>query len=321
MTLRPLIYQNPVWDGEFADPFVLHTQGAYYAYGTSSYARIPAVRTPAQGVKAFPVLRSTDLVHWEFAGGIIDARPGQDYWAPAVAERDGGYFLYYSAGETGDNTTHRLTVARSDDPAGPFETCISSPLLPDEGFTIDAHPFHDPVDGRWYLFFAKDFFDGRVGTGIAAVPLAESMVAPAGEVVTILRASADWQVHERNRQLYGRRWPAWHTVEGPCVIWHAGRYYCLYSGGAWRTFQYGVGYGMSEHVLGPYHDEWSVEGPVVLHSVPGKGLGPGHNSVVSGPDGHNEFIVYHAWDAAHTARRMCIDPLVWTADGPRCAIR
>ena len=28
--------------------------------------------------------------------------------------------------------------------------------------------------------------------------------------------------------------------------------------------------------------------------------------------------VYHAWDAAHSARRMCIDPLIWTETGPRC---
>jgi hypothetical protein len=28
--------------------------------------------------------------------------------------------------------------------------------------------------------------------------------------------------------------------------------------------------------------------------------------------------VYHAWNAAMTARELCIDPLAWTAAGPRC---
>ena len=55
-----------------------------------------------------------------------------------------------------------------------------------------------------------------------------------------------------------------------------------------------------------------------LRGIEGKLIGPGHNSVVLGPDGRTHFVVYHAWDPARTARRMCIDPLVFTADGPRC---
>ena len=35
-----------------------------------------------------------------------------------------------------------------------------------------------------------------------------------------------------------------------------------------------------------------------------------------GPDGETQFLVYHAWDAGGKARKMCIDPLVWTPDGP-----
>ena len=55
---------------------------------------------------------------------------------------------------------------------------------------------------------------------------------------------------------------------------------------------------------------------IVLRSVPGELEGPGHCSVVTGPDG-GDWIVYHAWDAQHTARRMCIDRIEWTAAGPR----
>jgi len=29
------------------------------------------------------------------------------------------------------------------------------------------------------------------------------------------------------------------------------------------------------------------------------------------------YMVYHAWDAAKTARRMCIDPIIWTPVGPK----
>jgi beta-xylosidase len=307
-------YQNPVWPGYFADPFVLEHQGAYYAYGTG------ATLLEADG-RAFPVLTSTDFAHWTYVGGAMEPLTdpaGTAYWAPEVAERDGRFYLYYSAcGGDGDES-HRLRVAIADHPAGPFRDS-GHLLLPEEDFTIDAHPFRDPRDGRWYLFFAKDFFDGRVGTGTAVVALNDDMVSTSGAPRPVVRATADWQIYERDRALYGRTWDAWHTVEGPFVVHHDGRYYCFYSGGPWTTPSYGVSYGVADTVMGPYRDDWSQDGPTVLRGLPGRVLGPGQNSVVRGPDGRTDFIVYHAWDPAHTARRMCLDPIDWTPEGPRAA--
>ena len=306
-----ITYHNPVYSEYFADPFVLLVDGVYYAYGTGSGVL-------ADG-RAFPVLRSRDLVQWEALGGALELPGGAASsmcWAPEVVERDGRFFLFYSSA-LGDEANHRLRVAVADDPAGPFRD-TGGLLLPDEGFSIDAHPFHDPRDGRWYLFFAKDFFDERVGTGIAVAPLADDMRSVVGPAATVVRASADWQIYERERTHYGRQWDAWHTVEGPFVQFHEGRYYCFYSGGSWLTPQYGLSYAVADNVMGPYEDHWSAEGPAVLRGIPGEVIGPGHNSVVLGPDGRTPFVVYHAWDVAQTARRMCIDPLLWTPDGPRC---
>jgi len=313
-----LTYQNPVWHGYLADPFILRWHGEYYAYGTG--------QPSADGLydNVFPVLHSTDFVTWEYVGQALTppqahhALPISAWWAPEVVADHGRFYMYYSAADGPGDESHRLHVAIADHPAGPFQDS-GHLLLPEEGFTIDAHPFHDPRDGHWYLFFAKDFFDARVGTGIAVVRLAEDMVHTTGPVSQALRPTADWHIFARNRPLYGAIWDAWHTVEGPCVVEHDGLYYCFYSGGAWETPAYGVSYGVASHVFGPYRDEWSMEGPAVLRGIPGMVLGPGHNSLVLGPDGQTHFIVYHAWDAAKTARRMCIDPLVWTAEGPRCA--
>jgi GH43 family beta-xylosidase len=307
-----LFYTNPVWSGYLADPFVLKWKGEYYAYGTGGPGK------QADG-NLFPVLRSSDFARWEWIAGALRPLGGASaYWAPEVAERDGVFYLYYSAAGGGGDEGHRLRAARSDRPEGPF-TDAGRVLLPDEGFSIDAHPFRDPGDGRWYLFFAKDFFDERVGTGTAVVPLEDDMMTPAAPPATVLRASLDWQIYQRDRTLYGKQWDAWHTVEGPFVWEHDGLYYCFYSGGNWKTHDYGVSYGVADSVLGPYRDEWSHGGPSVLRGIAGKVVGPGHNSVVLGPDERTEFLVYHAWDAGHTARRMCIDPLRWTPDGPRCA--
>ena len=139
--------------------------------------------------------------------------------------------------------------------------------------------------------------------------------APQGHHVPCC-AHADWQIYQRDRPLYGRTWEAWHTVEGPCVVAHAGRYFCFYSGGNWQTHEYGVSYATAEHPLGPWQHA-PESGPAVLRQS-ADALGPGHNAYVGAPDGRTELLVYHAWDPQRTARRMCIDPLVWTPAGPRC---
>jgi arabinan endo-1,5-alpha-L-arabinosidase len=307
-------HQNPVWDGEFADPFVLKYNNEYWAYGTNG------VKDTSHGSKrVFPVLHSRDFMNWAYLGCALDTAGLKTcegaFWAPEVAEREGKFYMYFSyAGGEGDEC-HRLHAAVSDHPAGPFQ--IAAPLLPDEGFTIDAHPFRDPESGAWHLFFAKDFFQGRVGTGLAVSPLDDSMIKIKGTSKSILIPFADWQIYERNRFHYNRHWDAWHTIEGAFVVFHEGRYWCFYSGGPWSSPNYGVGCAVAEHVLGPYEDPWSEKGPCVLRTIPGKTIGPGHNSVVMGPDDKTHYIVYHSWDHAHTARRMCISPLEWTTKGPR----
>lgn len=309
-----LHYTNPVWPGYFADPFVLQVDGEYFAYGTGE----SATHGPAAEASVFQILQSADLVHWKAAGHALvphHRSEQQAYWAPEVARRDGRYFLYYSSAPDGRDELHRLRVATASHPRGPFSD--AGVVLPEEeGFCIDAHPFHDPADGRWYLFFARDYFDERTGTGLAVVPLGSDMLRAGEPSRVVLRANADWQIFERNRMLYGRQWLAWHTVEGPCVVAHRGRYYCFYSGGNWQTHEYGVSFAVADHPLGPWQHAPEA-GATVLRERPGSVLGPGHNSHALTPEGV-EVLVYHAWDPARQARRMCVDRLIWTNDGPRC---
>jgi beta-xylosidase len=299
--MAPATYRNPVHPGYFADPFVLRARGAYFAYGTGR----------SVGGRAFEVLRSDDLVRWTSVGGALEPPPdlgATDFWAPEVAEEDGRFFMYYSAG-LGDGG-HLLRVAVADAPEGPFRD-EGGVLTPDERFAIDPHPFRDE-DGQWYLFYAHDVLDGeRIGTTVA-VDRMTSMTRLEGRPRTLLRASADWQLFRRQREMYGRV-ADWYTLEGPFVRRRGDRYFLLYSGGAWEEPSYGVAYAVADAPLGPYREP--VSGPTVLQTVPGVALGPGHNSLITTPAGE-DWIVYHAWDPERTARRMCIDRLVWGADGP-----
>ncbi|AQT69113.1 Extracellular endo-alpha-(1-_5)-L-arabinanase 2 precursor [Anaerohalosphaera lusitana] len=297
-----LTYENPVWKGYLADPHILYTDGSYYAVGTGQ----------TDDGKHFPILKSDDFENWEFVGGALEPlnEPQMDlYWASEIAERDGKYYLYYA----GDM---KMRVAVADRPEGPYKDA-GVLLFPDLEFSIDGHPYKDPVSGKWYLFFAKDFFDKKPGTALAVVELGEDMISTVGPVHTVLRAFADWQIYERNRNWYDKHWPAWYTVEGPAVLYKDGKYYCFYSGGNWQTPEYGVGCAVSDTITGPYKDPWSSEGASVLSGQNNELIGPGHNSVITAPDGKTWFIIYHSWNSERTARQMCIDPLEWTADGPK----
>ncbi|UOR07607.1 glycoside hydrolase family 43 protein [Hymenobacter aerilatus] len=313
-------YTNPVYPGSFPDPFVLRHGKRYYAFGTTGQSRTTDGRI-------FTLLTSDNMVDWRPQGGVLLPPPeaeGADFWAPEVVEHNGTFYMYYSkgGGAIASSVGHRLYVATSPKPEGPYQQ-VAMLDVPESKFTIDAHAFRD-TDGQWYLFYARDFTDTdngyRPGTGLAVDKLV-GMTKLAGQSRTVMRARHDWTVFEKNRTmpLYDNRtFAEWHTLEGPFVRRHNGKYYCFYSGANFLTDRYGVDYCVADTVMGPYQDTGSDKGARVLHSIPGKVRGPGHHSHTMSPDGKTEYLVYHAWDEGMKERQLCIDKLLWTAQGPRC---
>lgn len=295
---------TPAWPGYLADPFVQRTAEGYLAIGTED-------PSPTEG-ELFPLLVSSDLQEWRTAGRAL-RRPvpalGDSFWAPEIVERDGSWWLYYSAGRGIDG--HRIRVARAAIATGPYDD-LGIELTPHETFAIDAHPFRDD-DGSWYLYFARDVLDAeRVGTHLAVARMA-SPVELAEEPVSALEPFADWQLYERARRMYGRTLD-WHTLEGPSVVRRHGRYWMTFSGGAWTGEGYRVSWAVADHPLGPWAPA-PADAPPLLAS--GHGLvGPGHNSLTVGPDG-SDVIVFHSWDARRTARRMHLARISFEPDGPR----
>jgi GH43 family beta-xylosidase len=145
----------------------------------------------------------------------------------------------------------------------------------------------------------------------------QDMTRLEGQERIVVRARHDWQRFIANRIMYGGVYD-WHTIEGPCVRKRNGRYYCLFSAGRWENETYGVDFAVADNVLGPYRCDSNDSGARLLRTLPGKVLGPGHNSMIEGPDGSTDYIVYHAWDPKMIARRMCLDRLKWTPEGPTC---
>ena len=307
-------FTNPVAEGYFADPFAVRHGDTWYAYGTG-----PDWEPAHHRTAAFEVRRSRDLVHWDSLGPRLripslplpdDPSERRELWAPEVVEIDGRWWMWYSTGIA--DRGHQLRVAVAEEPDGMFED-QGVELAPDQPFAIDPDPFRDD-DGTWYLYYARDVLEGeRVGTSIAV----DRMLSPtplAGRPRAALLPTADWQIFRRGRPIYGATYD-WHTLEGPFVRRRHGRYWMLFSGGAWTNASYGVSYAVADDPMGPFVEP--DPGPALLRTVPGL-VGPGHCSVVEGPDG-GDWLVYHAWDEAMTARQMCIERLDWTPDGPRVA--
>jgi GH43 family beta-xylosidase len=296
---------QPAWWEYFADPFVLRAEdGRYIAIGTEDPS--------PEGDRVFPMLESSDLVAWRARGRALlrtDAALGDAYWAPEIVNADERWWLYYSVGH--DIHGHHVRVARGDDPFGPYVD-TGARLTPDERFAIDAHPFLDE-DGTRYLFFARDVLDHpRPGTHLAVARL-DGMQRFDGPAVPVLAPWADWQIYERDREMYGARWD-WHTLEGPSVVRRHGRYWMTFSAGAWTGTGYAVTWAVADHPLGPWQPAPEATAPLLASD--GIFLGPGHNSLTVAPDG-GDVIVFHSWNADRTHRLMHLRRIEFTPDGPR----
>lgn len=301
-------YVNPVWPHSFPDPFVLKFRGEYWAYCTGFWS----------DGRCFGILRSRDLVHWEpQTAGALEPLPGGHtcYWAPEVTCDDGRFHLYYSVG---NEERMEIRVAVADHPAGPFVD--SGHRLTSEPFAIDAHVFVDD-DGSRHLFYATDFLDGsHIGTGTVRDRMLDPFTL-AGEPTSVTLPRYDWHVYHPNRPEKG--FVRWHTVEGPFVLKHAGRYYQMFSGGNWQNPTYGVSYAVADSLDRAEEWEQAADGEQVLpilRTIEGKVMGPGHNSVVRGPDNRQLVCVYHRWIfEPEPARVLAIDPLDW--EGDRMVVR
>jgi GH43 family beta-xylosidase len=293
-------YLNPVYGRDFPDPFILKCGGEYWAYCTGFW----------RDGRAFGVLHSPDLINWRELDGALAPLPGEHpcYWAPEVVYENGRFLMYYSVG---NEKLMRLRVATATHPAGPFTD--SGHQLTSAEFAIDPHVFVDEEGVRW-LFYATDFLTHtHIGTGTVC----DRMLNPytlAGDPRPVTRARYDWQVYDPQRKEKGG--VRWHTVEGPFVLRRKNLYYQMFSGGNWQNLTYGVSYAVSERVA--REDEWvqSADGERVLpilRTIPERVVGPGHNSVVRGPDNRQLFCVYHRWDGER-GRVLAIDRLDWVGE-------
>jgi GH43 family beta-xylosidase len=284
------LYTNPVIDTDCPDPGVLKDGDTYYLACTSGSA-----------ANAYPLRRSTDLVHWQAIGWVMPqarkpAWASGDFWAPELHKVGTKYVAYFSARHT--NGVFALGAATASNPAGPY-TALASPLLqtPSPG-VIDVHFFEAPT-GERYLLWKPDSNAIGQQTSIRIQRLSADGLSLTGSPTTLLVNDRAWEGN---------------VIEGPWMISRNGFFYLFYSANGYASTRYAVGVARATSPTGPF-----TKAPNPMLVTRGAWAGPGHGSIVRGPGG-DWVHVFHAWVAGQVGqspgRLVLVDRVTFENDWP-----
>lgn len=301
--------QNP-FPISYGDPYILKSSdGNFYMYGTS-------------GINGFKAYSSPDLVNWKDEGIVYEGATPESwtvdcFWAPEVYERNGKYYIWYSANwkqnPTNEGENFKIGVAVSDKPTGPFVEMNGGPVF-DPGYPIiDVNLYFDDESGRVYLYYsrccykhavesevadwakAQGWYDEIEESWIYGVELKPDFSGVIGEPVLLLRPpvkmddkQAEWESRSVTSHEVNRRW-----TEGSYTIKHGDTFYMMYSANFFGGANYAVGYATSKNPLGPFQK--AENNPVLEKNVDkgGNVTGTGHNMILTLDDGQM-LCVYHA---------------------------
>lgn len=279
---------NPIAEGWYADPDGLKFGDSYWIYATLSIA--------FDNQTFFDAFESKDLVTWQKHPHVFSANGSKWaeswFWAPCTIERNGKYYLYYTANNPIENEeTAGIGVAVSDTPGGPFIDLVDHPV-------VDRHVNGaDAMDPQVFIDGDEEYYLVWGGTRANIAPLKDDMATlgewPDGNVTKDITPNEGY-------------------VEGPFMMKHDGRYYFMWSEGGYGTPDYRVAYAMSTSISGPF-DRVGL----ILSKDDSVADGPGHLSVFKDTDGKH-YIVYHRriiGDDIADHRVIAIDRLRFGSDG------
>ena len=296
------IYVNPVFTPVLADPSVLKEGEYFYAYGTEDNWGSEG------GHKLVPIVRSRNLVDWEFVNNAFQVKPtwkdSGGIWAPDVAKVGEEYFMYYSYSTWGDpNPGIGLAIAQS--PEGPFIDQGKLFLSQEVGVDNSIDAFYIEEEGKKYLFWGSFH-------GIYAIALSDDGKAIQGEKIKIghTHLEASYVLKKNGKFIY-------FGSEGSCC------------NGANSTYRVRVA--ISENILGPYLDKNGNNiadgnfGELILrgNEVSYGFAGPGHNGHIMTDDEGNDWLLYHAIPKNNpllqngaSRRPLMLDKITWDGDWP-----
>ena len=309
---------NQRMSGEFApvhDPSIIRQDDWYYVFSTN-------IGRETGGF--IPCRRSRDLATWEKCGFVFDAIPAwardavsgaKGIWAPDISKVGDRYLLYYAVSTFGSNqSVIGLATNTTLDRGAPGFQWVDQGLvvrsrLHDRFNAIDPNLAVDR-DGQYWLSWGS-FWDG----------IKMARIDPA----TGKRPEGDSKLHSLAWRPVAHGGAS--AIEAPFITTRGDFYYLFVSfdlccRGVDST--YFVVCGRSHDITGPYvdvngHALMAGGGSIVIQGNE-RFKGTGHCAVLR--DGHRDFLVYHAYDAANAGvATLRISPIYWTPDGwPRAQL-
>lgn len=280
---------NPIVEGWYADP-----EGAIFG---KTYWIYPTYSAPYNDQVFLDAFSSPDLVNWTKHSRILDTSvvkwAKRAMWAPAITEKDGGYFLFFGANDIQNNEeTGGIGIAFSNSPSGPFSDYLGKPLIGkfhNGAQPIDQFAFKDQ-DGQYYLFYG-----GWKHCNVARLKNDFTGFTPF-----------------ENGNIFKEITPEGY-VEGPYMFLRNGKYYFMWSEGGWTGPDYSVAYAIADSPLGPFNRVGKI-----LRQNPDIATGAGHHSIMHNENTDTWYIVYHRrpkgeTDANH--RETCVDELFFDSNG------
>jgi GH43 family beta-xylosidase len=211
---------------------------------------------------------------------------GAHIWAPEIHYINGGWYIYFAAGEAENIWEIRPYVLEclDEDPiTGAWkELGMMEPFdeYTFQDFSLDMTVFEHK--GAWYCVWAEKVSSGKKISNLYIAGM-ESPCKLSTEQVTLSAPDYDWE-----------RVGFW-VNEGPGVLKHEDKIYITYSASAT-----GECYCMGMLSIDAHEDlmdknAWKKERMPVFQTDRENGIfGPGHNSFVKDEDGIGDIMVYHA---------------------------
>lgn len=297
---------------EIADPDVIYIekgeeQGWFYAYGTSDLV----------GCFGIQCWRSRDLTNWEYRSVAYqpDFEKNWDcynHWAPEIIYDDdlGGYLLFYNADHL-RNGRKCIDVAFAEQPYGPFE-----PLLHGEepaydfsannphmskalarSYTIDVHPYVDPVTGDKYLYYSgygEDGYGNWLGQTIFGVKLIDWLTPDYSTVKQLTKLYNTTVDRSDNDIDEGIGYAS--VNEAAYVYYHEGTYFLTFSVYAYDQAMYQVRQAVSDSPLGDFTKIQPADGGQIIatdNAWSGVITSAGHHCFIE--CGDQLMIAYHTF--------------------------
>ncbi|MBZ5618055.1 MAG: family 43 glycosylhydrolase [Acidobacteriia bacterium] len=288
---NPLPLETSSRDGSpqgvsLGDVTVVREGDLYYLFGTGGGAWV-----------------SSDFVNWKYQA--VEVRGGRLPVAPHVAKYNGAFYM----------SGNSAPLYRASNILGPYE--VLGPWKNEKGEPWTGVSNGKPWTGAFDvdLFVDDDnkpylYFPGRSTDGIYVAPLDPKDLARFAAAPKHLFGFDKSHVWERWGDKNEYTNAAW--IEGPWVLKRNGTYYLEYSASGTQCLSYASGIYTAKSPMGPF--TYSSRNPL-LRKTTGIVTGPGHGSIVKGPDGN--WWVFYTIVLANPpgGRRLGMDPVGFDAQG------